>query len=90
MTKVELIDAIAKGAGLKKSEAGTALDAIIGSIESELKKGGEVKIAGFGAFSVRKRAARNGRNPQTGKAIKIAARKAPAFKAGKTFKEAVN
>ncbi len=89
MTKVELIDAIAKGTGLKKSEAGKALDAIIETIESELKKGGDVRLVGFGTFSVRKRAARNGRNPQTGKAIKIAARKAPAFKAGKTFKEAI-
>ena len=89
MTKVELIDAIAKGAGIMKGEAGKALDAIIGTIESELKNGGEVKVVGFGTFSVRKRAARTGRNPQTGKAIKIAAKKAPVFKAGKTFKEAV-
>ena len=89
MTKFELIDSIAKGAGIMKGEAGKALDAIIGTIESELKNGGEVKVIGFGTFSVRKRAARTGRNPQTGKAIKIAAKKAPVFKAGKTFKEAV-
>lgn len=89
MTKKELVDAIAAATKLKKIDADRALSGITESIVAELKKGGDVVLTGFGKFSVRKRAAREGRNPQTGKAVKIAARKAPVFKAGKTFKESV-
>lgn len=90
MTKTELIDAISKAAKLTKADAGRALEGVIQSVVGELKKGGEVRLTGFGTFSVRGRAARTGRNPQTGEEIKIKARKSPAFKAGKDFKEAVN
>lgn len=89
MTKPELIDAIAKESGLKKSDAEKALYGFITAVESELKKGGVVRLVGFGTFSVAKRAARTGRNPQTGKEIKIKASKAPKFKAGQAFKSAV-
>ena len=90
MNKTELIDAIAKEAGLTKADAGKALDAITASITSALKAGDSVTLIGFGSFKVSARAARTGRNPQTGKEIKIAARKAPGFTAGKALKDAVN
>ncbi len=90
MNKTELIDAIAKQAGLTKADAGKALDAITSSITGALKSGDSVSLVGFGTFKVSARAARTGRNPQTGKEIKIAARKAPAFTAGKALKDAVN
>ncbi len=90
MNKTELIDAIAKEAGLTKADAGKALDAITDSITAALKGGDSVSLIGFGTFKVSQRAARTGRNPQTGKEIKIAARKAPAFTAGKALKDAVN
>ena len=90
MNKAELIDAIAKDAKLTKVDAGKALDAITDSITKALKKSDRVSLVGFGSFSVAKRAARNGRNPQTGKAIKIAAKKVAKFKAGAELKKMVN
>lgn len=90
MNKSDLIDAIAKSAELTKADAAKALDAITDSITGALKSGDSVTLIGFGTFKVSARAARTGRNPQTGKEIKIAARKAPAFTAGKALKEAVN
>jgi DNA-binding protein HU-beta len=90
MNKGDIIDAIASGAGLTKADAGRALEALITAIEKALKKGDTVSIIGFGTFSVRKRAARKGRNPRTGAEIKIKASKTPAFKAGKALKEAIN
>lgn len=90
MNKTELIDAIAKEAGLTKADAGKALNALTDSVTKALKKGENVTLIGFGTFKVTKRAARTGRNPQTGKEIKIAARKAPGFTAGKALKDAVN
>ena len=82
MNKGELIDAIASGSKLTKADAGRALDATIEAIEKSLKKGDRVALVGFGSFAVAKRAARIGRNPQTGKEIKIAAKKVVKFKAG--------
>lgn len=82
MNKAELIDAIASGAGLSKADAKKALDAFIGATTKALKKGDRVALVGFGSFSVSKREARKGRNPQTGKEIKIPAKKVVKFKAG--------
>ena len=82
MNKSELIDAIAKEAKLTKVDAAKALDATVSSISKSLKKGEGVLLIGFGSFSIAKRAARTGRNPQTGKPIKIAAKKVAKFKAG--------
>ena len=90
MNKSELIDAVAKQADLTKVDAAKAIDAVTSSITKALKKGDTVTLIGFGTFKVSARAARTGRNPQTGKEIKIAARKAPGFSAGKALKEAVN
>jgi DNA-binding protein HU-beta len=90
MNKSELIDAVANGASLSKADAGRAVDALVASITKALKKGQTVSLVGFGTFSVRKRAARSGRNPRTGETIKIKASKNPAFKAGKALKDAVN
>lgn len=90
MNKSELIDAIAASADLPKAAAGRALDAVIETIESTLKNGDQVALVGFGTFSVKDRAARTGRNPQTGAPIQIAAAKIPGFKAGKSLKDAVN
>lgn len=87
--KSELIDMVAKKTGFTKKDSGTALDAVIGSIQATLKKGKKVQLIGFGTFEVRKRAARKGRNPQTGKEISIAASKVPAFKPGKALKDIV-
>jgi nucleoid DNA-binding protein len=89
MNKSELIDAIAKASKLTKADAERALNATIASITKALKSGGRVQLIGFGTFEVRKRAARMGRNPKTGKELKIAATKVPAFSAGKTLKDAV-
>lgn len=83
MNKAELIDQIAKDAGITKAQAGEALNSFTNSISSTLKKGEAVTLVGFGTFSVSQRAARNGRNPQTGEVIKIKATKVPKFKAGK-------
>ena len=85
MNKAELIAKLADDAGLTKTQAGAALDSFTEAIAKTLKKGDKVTLVGFGTFSVSKRAARNGRNPQTGAVIKIKARKVPKFKAGKEF-----
>jgi len=89
MNKTELTEAVADQAGLTKADAGRALDAMIGAISKTLKKGDTVSLIGFGTFSVKKRAARTGRNPATGETIKIKASKTPSFKAGKAFKDAI-
>jgi len=81
---------VAESADLPKASAGRAVDAMVNAITKALKKNDEVTLVGFGTFSVRKRAARAGRNPRTGETIKIAASKVPAFKAGKALKDAVN
>ena len=88
-TKQEVVDSIAKKAGLSKTDADGALDAAISTIQEALSKGDEVALIGFGTFEVRKRAARTGRNPQTGAAIKIKAKKVLAFKPGKALRDAV-
>ncbi|MDX1497234.1 MAG: HU family DNA-binding protein [Salinisphaeraceae bacterium] len=90
MNKSELIEAVAASADLSKTDAGNAVDAVVESITKALKKGDKVSLVGFGTFSVRKRAARTGRNPKTGETIKIKAGKTPGFKAGKALKDAVN
>ena len=90
MNKAELIDAIAASAGLSKADAGKALDAILAAVTGALKGGDSVSLVGFGTFQVKERAARTGRNPQTGATIQIAAAKVPGFKAGKALKDAVN
>jgi DNA-binding protein HU-beta len=89
MNKSELIDAMADAADISKSAAGRALDALTDSIAVTLKQGDTVSIIGFGTFSVKERAARTGRNPQTGATIEIGASKTPAFKAGKALKDAI-
>lgn len=90
MNKSQLIDKIAAGADISKAAAGRALDAVIASVTDSLKAGDDVALVGFGSFTVRERSARTGRNPQTGKEIKTAAAKVPAFRAGKALKDAVN
>src|ERR1700677_4851673 len=89
MNKSELIAKIAKDAGITKVQANNALDAFTKSVMTTLKKGERVTLTGFGTFTVSQRAARNGRNPQTGATIKIKARKVPKFKAGKDFKDKI-
>jgi DNA-binding protein HU-beta len=90
MNKSELIEAVAKSSDLSKAAAGRAVDAAVAAITGALKKGDSVTLIGFGTFKVTKRAARIGRNPRTGAELKIAARKAPGFTAGKALKDAVN
>jgi len=90
VNKSELIDAIAAEADISKASAGRALDAAVDAVTNELKNGGQVSLVGFGTFSVKDRAARTGRNPQTGEAIQIKAAKIPSFKAGKALKDACN
>ena len=90
MNKTELIEAIAASADIPKAAAGRALDAVMESITTALKEGDSVVLVGFGTFSVKERAARTGRNPQTGQEIQISASKVPGFKAGKALKDAVN
>ncbi|WP_049721627.1 HU family DNA-binding protein [Gilvimarinus polysaccharolyticus] len=90
MNKTELIEAIAASADISKAAAGRALDAVVDGVTDSLKKGEQVVLVGFGTFSVKDRAARVGRNPQTGAEIQIAAAKVPSFKAGKALKDAVN
>jgi DNA-binding protein HU-beta len=90
MNKTELIAAVAESAELSKASAGKAIDATLDAITNALKSDDKVTLIGFGTFEVRKRAARTGRNPRTGKSIKIKASKSPAFKAGKSLKDAVN
>ena len=90
MNKCELIEHIATKADISKAAAGRALDSIIGAVKTTLKKNSTVTLVGFGTFSVAKRAARTGRNPRTGEAIKIKSAKVPKFKPGKALKDAVN
>ena len=90
MNKTELVDAIADSAEISKAAATRALDSVVEAITKALKKGEEVTLVGFGTFSVRKRAARSGRNPRTGETIKIKASIVPGFKAGKVLRDAVN
>ena len=90
MNKSQLVEKIAEGADISKASAGRALDSLIESVTGALKEGDSVALVGFGTFTVRDRAARTGRNPQTGATIEIAAAKVPAFKAGKALKDACN
>ena len=90
MNKTELVAAIAEQAGVSKKDAEKTLKAFTDVVADELKKGGKVQLVGFGTFEVSERAAREGRNPQTGKATKIKASKAPKFKAGKALKDMLN
>ncbi len=90
MNKTELIAAVADNAELSKKDAEKALKAFVDVVTGELKKGEKVQVVGFGTFEVSERSAREGRNPQTGETMKIAACKAPKFKAGKALKDAVN
>ncbi len=90
MNKEELVQEIAKKAKVTQKDAGEVLGALIATIQKSVSKGDKVTLVGFGTFESRKRAARTGRNPQTGKEIKIAAKTVPAFSAGKKFKELVN
>lgn len=89
MNKSELIDTVAENSGTTKADASKTLDALVDTIISELKTGGQVVLPGFGTFSVGNRAARTGRNPKTGEAIEIKATRVAKFKAGKNLKEAV-
>ena len=90
MNKAELIDAVASRAGLTKSDAGGAVDAVFDAITKTLSDRGTVSLIGFGTFSTSDRAARTGRNPRTGETINIKATRVPKFKAGKSLKDAVN
>lgn len=90
MNKADLVAAIAAKSGLKKNEAEKALKAVTDVIAEELANGGKIQLVGFGTFDVSERSAREGRNPQTGETMKIAASKAPRFKAGKALKDIVN
>ncbi|MCF6250221.1 MAG: HU family DNA-binding protein [Methylococcaceae bacterium] len=90
MNKSELIDAIAEASELTKADAGRALDGFLGAVTNALSNGDSVALVGFGTFSVKDRAERKGRNPQTGAEITIKAAKIPSFKAGKSLKDAVN
>ena len=90
MNKGELIESVAASAGLSKADAGRAVDAVIDSISGALQGGSQVSLVGFGTFTVKQRAARQGRNPRTGETIQIKASKVPGFKAGKALKDAVN
>ncbi|MCR5784128.1 MAG: HU family DNA-binding protein [Eubacterium sp.] len=90
MNKTELVAAMADKAGISKKDAGAALQAFTDVVAEELKKGEKIQLVGFGTFEVSQRAAREGRNPQTGATMKIAASKAPKFKAGKALKDIVN
>jgi DNA-binding protein HU-beta len=89
VNKNELVDAVANSTGLRKQEAEKAVDAVFDCIMGELKKGSEVRLVGFGTFTVTQRAASEGRNPRTGEKITIAASKLPKFRAGKQLKDAV-
>ena len=90
MNKTELVAAMAEKAGLSKKDAEAALKAFTETVADEVKKGEKVQLVGFGTFEVSERAAREGRNPQTGATMKIAASKAPKFKAGKALKDSIN
>jgi DNA-binding protein HU-beta len=90
VNKSELIEAIAASADIPKAAATRALDAMVESVTDSLKKGESVSLVGFGTFAIKERAARTGRNPQTGQPIQISAAKVPSFKAGKALKDAFN
>ena len=90
MTKAELVQFIAENADLTKADAGRALDAMVEGITKGLKEDGKVTLVGFGTFTAKERAAREGRNPQTGETVKIAARVVPGFKAGNKLKDSLN
>ena len=90
MNKSELVDAMAADAGISKAASKKALDSMMNNVEKSLKKGGRVSLVGFGSWSVSKRAARDGRNPQTGKTIRIAAKNVVKFKPGAELKNSVN
>jgi DNA-binding protein HU-beta len=90
VNKSELIEAIAASADIPKATAARALDAMVDTVTDSLKKGDSVSLVGFGTFQVKERAARTGRNPQTGQPIEIKAAKVPSFKAGKALKDSVN
>jgi DNA-binding protein HU-beta len=90
MNKTELIEQMAKQADISKAAAGRALEGMVSAVRSSLKKGNMVTLVGFGTFYIGKRAARSGRNPRTGAAIKIKAAKVPKFRAGKALKDALN
>ena len=90
MNKGELVESIAKDAKITKAEAQAALDSVVGAVTKALKKGQKVTLVGFGTFSTSKRSAREGRNPQTGKPIKIPAKKVAKFTPGKALKDAIN
>ena len=90
MNKTELVAAVAEQADISKKDAEKVLKAFVDVVTEEMKKGEKVQVVGFGTFEVSERAAREGRNPQTGKTMKIEACKAPKFKAGKALKDAVN
>jgi DNA-binding protein HU-beta len=90
MNKSDLINAIAEQSKLSKADAGRSLDAVLKTIETTLKSGDSISLVGFGTFEVKARAARTGRNPQTGREITIAAANVPSFKPGKGLKDAVN
>ncbi|MGB0574518.1 MAG: HU family DNA-binding protein [Hyphomicrobiales bacterium] len=90
MNKNDLINNVADAAGISKTAASSAVDAVFDSISSALSSGGDVRLVGFGTFSVANRKATTGRNPRTGEAINIPASKSPKFKAGKALKDAVN
>ena len=90
MNKADLIEKIAKGAKINKTQADAAINSTLAAVQAQLKKGGRVTLVGFGTFSVGSRKARTGRNPQTGKAIKISAKKVAKFSPGATLRAAVN
>lgn len=90
MNKGELVEAIAKDADITKAQAQAAIDSFVANVQKSLKKGGKITLVGFGTFSTSKRAARTGRNPQTGKPIKIPAKQVAKFSPGKALKDAIN
>ncbi len=90
MNKTQLIEAVAQDSGLSRADSARALDSPVNTVQKTLKKGDDVALTGFGKFSVVKRGARTGRNPQTGQPVKIRASKAPKFTAGATFKTAIS
>ena len=90
MNKNELVAAVAEKAGLTKADAATAVDAVFEAVQAELKSGGDIRLAGFGSFTVSRREASTGRNPSTGAAVQIPARNVPKFTPGKGLKDAVN
>ena len=90
MNKTELVAAMAEASGVSKKDTEAVLKAFTDVVSGELKKGGKIQLVGFGTFEVAERAAREGRNPLTGKSMKIAASKAPKFKAGKALKDMIN